>query len=399
MTKEEFYLGIDVGKYQHQATLIDQEKKIIGSSFKFTNEKTGFSYLSATIKKQLPERAVVKVGMEATGHYYWHLKDYFIKQGLAVKVFNPIETQTKSQTKIRKVKNDRLDSLLIAELTSQKQSSSIAPALVERKNLRELKELSRFSEKLKTQARFYKQEISTLLERLCPEYPRYFPNTFLKTSLMIIKEYFLINTSHKELKEKIVKTSRGRIRTDQAQKIIIMLDNSLGTDYRQKISQFQLKLLLESLTLAEKQIIKAKDQIKKLAVKFEEIKYLSSIKGISDYSASVILGEVGNIDRFSHKKQLTAFAGLDPSVKQSGQYIRREGNHISKRGSKYLRKQLYYAAKTASIFDPELKAYYRKKKAQGKHYNAIIIAIARKILMRVYAVLKQKRLYELKTIS
>ena len=289
MIKEEFYLGIDVGKYQHQATLINQEKNIIGHSFKFTNEQTGFNYLSATIKKQLPPRAVVKVGMEATGHYYWHLKDYFIRQGLAVKVFNPIETQIRAKTKIRKVKNDRLDSLLIAELTSQKQ---FMPISTEKKSLRELKELARFCEKLKSQSRFYKQEISTLLERLCPEYSRYLPNTFLKTSLMIIKSYFLTQTPQEELKEKIVKISRGRIKTCQAQEIITMLDNSLGTNYRQKISQLQLHILLESLTLIEKQILAVKDQLKKLANQFQEIEYLSSIKGISEYSASIILAEV-----------------------------------------------------------------------------------------------------------
>ena len=110
----------------------------------------------------------------------------------------------------------------------------------------------------------------------------------------------------------------------------------------------------------------------------------------------MILCEIGNINRFSNKGQLTAFAGLDASVKESGEYRRKQGNHISKRGSKHLRRQLYYAAKTAIMFDPELTAYYQKKKEQGKHYNVIMIAVARKILMRCYAVLKQKRLYELR---
>jgi len=62
-----------------------------------------------------------------------------------------------------------------------------------------------------------------------------------------------------------------------------------------------------------------------------------------------------------------------------------------------LRKALYYAAKTAVIFDPQFKTFYQKKKLQGKHYNVIIIAVARKILVRIYHLLKQKRLNTLNT--
>ena len=109
------------------------------------------------------------------------------------------------------------------------------------------------------------------------------------------------------------------------------------------------------------------------------------------------MAELGDVSRFATKHQLTAFAGIDASVFESGEYKRKQGNRISKRGSKYLRKQLYYAAKTASIFDPEMKKFYEKKKSEGKHYNVIMIAVARKILMRIYAVMKQKRLYEVKS--
>lgn len=121
--------------------------------------------------------------------------------------------------------------------------------------------------------------------------------------------------------------------------------------------------------------------------------------GVSPFSAAVYLSEIGNIDRFKNKNQLTAFAGIDASVCESGNYKRKQGNRISRRGSKYLRKQLYYAAKTAVIFDPELKKFYLKKKKEGKHYNLIMIAVARKILMRIYIVLKQKRLYEVRGVS
>lgn len=392
----QFFLGIDVGKYTHQASLIDSHGIMLGESIKFKNQLLDYELLFGEIKKQLPAKAVVTVGMESTGHYYWHLKDYFLDKGLDVKVFNPIETQLKSKTKIRKVKNDRIDSLLIAEITKEKQVGKDYPV---KQEVKELKSLTRFCEKLKGQRRFYKQEIGVLLERLSPEFCTNFSNLSLKTPLMVIKEYFINNLDKDELILKITKTSRGRIKQEKAEKIIKILDNSLGLNYRSQNTQLQLKILLQSLELIESQLIEVQNQITNYSDKHfkDEIELISSIKGVSEYMANVALSEIGDIEKFKNKNSLTAFAGLDASVKQSGRYCRQQGNHISKRGSKYLRKQLYYAAKTSIIFDPELKKYYLKKKTQGKHYNVIMIAVARKILMRIYAVLKQKRPYEIKS--
>lgn len=394
--ENKFYLGIDVGKYQHQATLINHHGAMVGQSVKFANSLSDFESFRQLIKNQLPKGAVVKAGMEATGHYYWHLRDYLVSQGIEVEVINPIETQIKAKTRIRKVKNDRIDSGIIAEITGRKDSK---PIMVADPGLRQLRDLTRFAQKLKGQARFYKQEISTLIERVCPEFYTYFSNIFLVTAQMIIRQYFLQRVSGNQLVEQITKTSKGRTGQNKAAEIVLMLNNSIGVNYRHEYFILQLKMLVASLDLIQKQIIEVEKQIAKAAEKYEQISHLSSIKGVSTGMASAILSEIGSIDRFSNNKQLTAFAGLDASVKQSGRYLRKQGNHISKRGSKYLRKQLYYAAKTAVIFDPELKAYYQRKRAQGKHYNVVIIAVARKILMRIYAVLKQKRPYELRLIS
>lgn len=392
-----FCLGIDVGKYHHQATLINEQEQTVGESLRFENSLSGFELLNQTIKKTiLPGGTVMRVGLEATGHYYWHLKNYLLGNNFG-KFFllNPITTQQLSKTKIRKVKNDKTDSLLIAQLTAR-QPDSLALPPTENKDLKQLREITRFCEKLKGQKRFYQQELSVLLERLCPEFRAYFSNIFLPTPLLIIKSYFLDNLIDEQLIKAAIKTSRGRLGAQKAQAIINTLNSSLGKDFRHQYSTLQLKMILSSLDLIKSQIAEVKGKIEQESKQFKEIEYLVSIKGVSNYLASVILSELGDIERFSNKQQLTAFAGLDPSVKESGQYQRKQGNHISKRGSKYLRRQLYYAAKTAVIFDPELKAYYQKKRKEGKHYNVVIIAVARKILMRCHAVLKQKRLYELR---
>lgn len=398
MTNKTFCLGIDIGKYHHQATLINDEQQIVGQSIRFDNSLSGFASLLRMIKEHLPKSALIKVGMEATGHYFWHLKDYLLKSGFKdLYVFNPIMTQRLAKTRIRKVKNDRIDSLLIAQLTSKQPANFDLSGQANSQDLKQLKELTRFCEKLKSQKRFYQQQLSVLTERICPEFVGYFQSIFLATPIKIIKEYFLNNLNSEQLILQIVKTSRQRIGPSKAKDIISALDNSLGQGFRSQATGWQLKMILDSFDLIIKQITEVKDRIIQMSQEIEEIKYLDSCPGISPYIASVILAEIDDINRFNRPEQLTAFAGLDPSVKESGEYQRTQGNHISKRGSKYLRKQLYYAAKTAIIFDPELKAYYQKKKGQGKHYNVIVIAVARKILERCYVVLKQKRPYELRS--
>lgn len=398
-TKQKFFLGVDIGKYFHQATMIDSQGLMVGQSIKFNNDQAGFFGMAAAIKKQLPDDAAVYAGMESTGHYYWHLKDYLEKIKIPVSVFNPIETQNLSQTRIRKVKNDRIDSLLIAEITERKNHAG-EEQFQPSGEIKQLKDLTRFREKLKGQEKYYKQEISLMMERICPELASNFQSIFLKTPMMLIEEYF-IRHNLEGLAEKMKKLSRGKISEKRGMEIIAVLENSIGGEYRNPLTEIELKMRLESLELTRKQLEKIQEEVKKYADNHfkEEIGFISSIKGVSEYIGAVVLSELGDIGRFSSRKKIVAFAGLDPSVKQSGMSIRKQGNHISKRGSKYLRKQLYYAAKTAVIHDLELKEYYLKKKKQGKHYNVILIAVARKILLRIFAVLKQKRPYELRVPS
>jgi transposase len=87
-----------------------------------------------------------------------------------------------------------------------------------------------------------------------------------------------------------------------------------------------------------------------------------------------------------------AYAGLDPKVRQSGITLKRN-THLTKRGSPYLRRAVYFSAVIASRFDPELKRYYLKKRSEGRRYREAMVATARKLLYRIYAVWKRGTSY------
>lgn len=397
--QEKYYLGIDVGKLEHQATLVNEQREMIGQSIRFKNNFDSFQNLLNQIKKDLPEHSKIKAGMESTGHYWINLNNFLKTNGIEdVQTINPIETQKISKTRIRKVKNDKVDSFEIAKIIAQS-SKKYAPS--ENAELVKLKRLTRFCDKMKRQEKFIKREIVNLMEVICPEFEGLFKNIFLKTPMLILEKYAdlrkLENVNEVKFCEFLRKNSHGRISKNKATSILQTLNSSIGKSNWDEFSIMQIRMLLDNLQLIQKQVVELKKEIEKFSDQFEGKKYIASVVGVSPYSAAVYLAELGDVSRFTAKHQLTAFAGIDASVFESGAYKRKQGNRISKRGSKYLRKQLYYAAKTAAIFDPEIKKFYEKKKVEGKHYNVIMIAIARKMLMRIYTVLKQKRLYEVRS--
>lgn len=120
---------------------------------------------------------------------------------------------------------------------------------------------------------------------------------------------------------------------------------------------------------------------------------LASIPGIGATLAPTLIAEIGDVERFTNAKSLVAYAGLDPKVRQSGSTLKRN-TRLTKRGSPYLRRALYIAASIAQRHDPELKAYYEKKRGEGKRYKEATVANARHILYRVYAVWKRQTPFE-----
>lgn len=112
---------------------------------------------------------------------------------------------------------------------------------------------------------------------------------------------------------------------------------------------------------------------------------LQTIKGIGPYIAASLIGEIQDMTRFKTAKTLIAYAGLDPRIRQSGHTLNSTGR-ITKRGSSYLRRSIFMAANVARQHDPNLKAFYEKKRSEGKSYKVATVATARKLLTIVRAV-------------
>ena len=150
--------------------------------------------------------------------------------------------------------------------------------------------------------------------------------------------------------------------------------------------------MLAHVAFLEGQVAELDDQIAPLLLQAPGGTYLTSIKGMGPTLAATILAEIGDIRRFDDPKKLVAFAGLDPSLHQSGQF-RAEHAAISKRGSPFLRRAVWLAAHPARQWNPDLQAVYERKLAQGKRHQQAMAAVAHRLLNRIYIVLKEQRPY------
>ncbi len=122
---------------------------------------------------------------------------------------------------------------------------------------------------------------------------------------------------------------------------------------------------------------------------------VTSINGIGETTAEKFLIEIGDIENFKSHKQLRAYIGTDPSIKQSGSSINVNGR-ISKRGNAYLRKTIWQMAVGVIRCCEYFADYFHKKISEGKKYKQAVIAVANKLIKTLYAMLKNKTFFKVK---
>ena len=138
--------------------------------------------------------------------------------------------------------------------------------------------------------------------------------------------------------------------------------------------------LIEQTQQAIEQLIKRDQQLT------QQYRLLVSIKGIGDKTASLILAEI-NIDNFESARQLAAYIGITPQQFQSGTSVNKRPS-ISKQGNARLRSGLYMPAIVAKRYNLPCHIFAQRLEANRKHGKVIVIAVMRKLVHQIYAILK-----------
>jgi transposase len=387
MVHEMYYLGVDIAKNSHVASLIDEVGKVIIRAVKFENSALGVDKLLGCISKNAEE---VAVSMEATGHYWLAVYSSLTDKGFSVSVFNPYQIKSfRGAYTNRKQKNDSSDSVLIAQYLRVFGSCD---TVLPQDDFLSLKQLTRFRTHMVEQISALKNTVIGLLDKIFPEYHAAFSDIFGATSKQILLNCptpeALINISSKKLLNIISKSSNGKLGKSKADTLKSLAKSSFGVKFTVDASSFEIKQIINQIIFIEDQIDELDDKIKRIYTRLDS--HLQSIPGIGPTLAPIILAEIGDIDNFEKPSKLLAFAGIDPSENQSGEKSS-VNEKISKRGSPYLRHAIYIAALVAMSNDETLRAYYDKKIGEGKHHFVALAGISRKLLTIIFHDLKEKR--------
>lgn len=389
-----YIIGIDIGKNHHEASIVSPEGKQIGRSLRFATTHKGADSLMRFIFKNIGNSPCV-FGMEATGHYWYPIYSFLKAKRYTIYVINPIQSDSLRKMYIRQTKNDSIDSFLIAEVIRFGQFGTTSMA---DENILAMRQLCRYRDSVISSRTEIKLRIGTIMEQIFPEYEKQFSSLWVSTSMGILEKYLtpenIENTPIDELFEIIKDKSHNRLTKAKAISIKEAAADTFGIKIAQDAFSFQLKQLIDRMNFLDKQIEALDIEIMKYYEQFDC--YLHTIPGIGIIGAATILAEIGDISRFKNSSALVAFAGIDPTVRQSGEFNSTH-NHMSKRGSPYLRHAIFLAATTCSFHNSPLNAYYKKKRDQGKHHLTATGAVARKLTSVIYAVLRDSKPYEPKS--
>jgi transposase len=371
-----YFVGIDISKYKHDCFICTETGIVIEENLSFKNTNEGFTQL-LNLLNSLDNNQNIRIGFEATGHYGINLKLFLEKNHYSFMEFNPnlVKQFIKSQT-LRKTKTDKKDA---AWITKYLISVDYKPHPSQFYHKFSLKSLSRKRDRIVLQRSYYLMQITNILDLIFPEFKTLFNNEFSVTSLYILHKYKTVEKI-KAMKdyESLRKIARGHFSYSKFLKIKEAAKNTIGCS--DPFLEFDLENMIDLYYALDNKIKFYDEKI------IDIIKELNpptlSIKGIGPISCAGIISEFGDMSRFKSADACVAFAGIEPSISESG--IESHTGRMVKHGSGHLRYHLLNAADYVFMHEPLFTEFYYKKRNEGKSHRVALSHVAKKLVRIIY---------------
>ena len=361
------YVGIDIAKLNHFASALSSDGEVLIEPFKFTNDSDGFFMLLSKLSSF--DKDSIIIGLESTAHYGNNLLMFLVPKGYKVVVINPIQTATLRKNNIRKTKTDKVDTFIIAKALMLNEYRFVT---LQDLGLMQLKNLGRFRQKTVKQQTRLKIQLTSYVDQVFPEIQYFFKSGIHhKGCYALLKEApspELVTSMHlTHLTHLLKSNSKGHFKKETAVELRVLAQKSVGNG--DKSLSIQITHCIEQIELLNAQLANVESEMEDIVSSLDSV--IMTIPGIGAINGGMILGEIGDISRFSHPSKLLAFAGLDPSVYQSGNFQAKH-TKISKRGSRTLRYALINAAHNVVKNNKTFQDFYERKREQGlTHYSAL----------------------------
>ena len=377
------YVGIDIAKNTHWASAMNSDGEILLEPFSFQNNNEGFQKFISKLSNF--DKQKMLIGLESTAHYGENIISYLFNLDYKIGIINPIQTSNLRKSNIRKTKNDKVDTFIIIKSLTLNNYNLVTTRDI---NNIKLKGLSRSRHNLIVMRSRSKIQLASFIDQLFPELNKFFKgNLHLNVSYQLLKEYSSpkdISSLHlTKLSNILHDNSHGRYNKKDAIRLRELAKNSVGID--NPTLSLQVKQAILQIELYTEQIEEVEKLSKQILDEMES--KLLTIPGMSYNQATAIHGFIGDISRFNKSCQLLAYAGLDPSIYQSGNFEARS-TRMSKRGNSLLRYNLVYAAHNLVLHNRTFKEYYDLKRSQGKTHYCALGHCAHKLVRIIFKMLK-----------
>ena len=386
-------IGIDIGKLSHTFSILNNEDgEVLVEPTNFKNNKEGFDFLYTKISSYKKEN--ILIGMEDTGHYHFALLKDLLNKHFNVALINPVVTDMTRKLQGGITKNDPLDSLTICDVIgSNSRKKPYRITKMNRYDLYEQRQLTRHHHDLKEELNVLMNRLQKCIDIVYPEYNSLFGSKYGIVYMTILKNLGsasnIASTDIRTLRNFFKLSGSGKRISLTAEQLKESAKNSVGIDSTSEV--IQIKHLITQIELIQAQIDEVDKKIEEFSTDLNSP--ILSIPGISHFSGTSILSELGDIRNYTSAAKIIKFAGVAPFEHQSSQY-KAEHTAITKKGSKYLRKTLYQIIVPIIRYNPVFNEYYKLKRSQGKSHRCAQGHCVRKLLRIIYHLLSTNQQFD-----
>jgi transposase len=380
-----YLVGIDIGKLKHSfCVTVKGTNEVIVEPMFFNNNKDGFDILLSSIKGLSKED--VLIGMEDTGHYNLALLKFLLDNQYHVALINPIATDLTRKMQGGITKNDKLDTFTICDVLALNQrKKSYRITKLDRFDMYEQKQLTREHHNLKEELNQYTNRLQKCIDIVFPEFNSLFKSKYGIVYMNVLRQFGSAEAiAHADIRtlRKCFDIGRGKHISLTAEALKEAAKSSIGFPSTAEV--IQIKHLIDQIELIKEQISEIDKKIEEFSISNDSP--ILTIPGISHFSGTAILAELGDIHNYSKPSQIIKFAGVAPLTYESSQFTAQH-TAIAKKGCKYLRKTLYQIITPVINHNQVFKDFYLLKISQGKGHRCAQGHCVRKLLRVIYHLL------------
>lgn len=384
-------VGIDVSKGKSTISILSVEGEVIEEPFEINHDLSNLDLLNEKLSAFLKED--LKIVLEQTGTYHLPILTYLLDKGYCVIAENPLKIKKYLDRNLRKAKNDKKDSLKLAEYCCDNWYK-LKPNTIEEEKYKELRFLSRQYFTFNDIKVKQKNDLSNLCDLVFPGYYQLLNENNFLLGIIVFKKYnnpgSVKNIKEEKFYKEIDKIAQKRGQSKAGKTLAINIYKLAKETYSlcpsSKITQPIIDRSVAALILSIETTNEIITNMSELAKSMYEYTIVRNMDGVGEKLAPLLIAEIGDIRRFKNAGSLIAYTGIDAPPYQSGKF-EAVNRHISKRGNKYLRRIGYTTMKAVKTFcksGTELYDYILQKENEGKSKKSSKIAGLNKFLRQYY---------------